>query len=369
MKSRILIFILILVQYSVSAQDFSSFYSYMLNRVNINPALAGNSTNIVGIMDYRSQYNGIPGGPRNLMFALHSPISVNQGAGVKVIQDTRGAFGVTRVDGMYSHRFFLSDSFSVRFGLSVGMISRHLNTSSIAATSNMFDLSDPTLSSPVYNYTRFISGFGMLVNYKQLEVGFSAPQIIENSNSIGQYLVGTLSYTYSLASSKIDLQPFMIYQNLPVTKNMLDVAMKVTWDKKVNFIGGYATNQTIKASAGLEFNGFGVAYMYEHPTGYRKELSNGTHEIMLTVSIHKKSKKASAVKMEKDLNSMIKYLDGLIEEDTNYTQGYIRSEIENITEQLNTMADENSEEAVQKMSGKMDKIHWQISILKSKYEL
>lgn len=369
MKFRILIFILIVSQYSVSAQDFSSFYSYMLNRVNINPALAGNTNAIEGIMDYRSQYNGIAGGPRNLMFALHSPIGPNQGAGMKVIQDSRGAFGVTRVDGMYSHRFYVDSNLSVRFGLSVGFISRHLNTSNIASASNMFDLSDPTLTSPVYNYTRFIAGFGMLVNYKQLEFGFSAPQIIENSNSIAQYLVGTVSYKYKFASSKLALQPFLIYQNLPVTKNLLDVAVRATWDEKLVFMGGYANNNTLKASVGLQFNGFGVAYMYEHPMGYRKQLSTGTHEIMINVSIQKKARKASSSKMTKDLNVLINSLEILKHEEVKYTKEFVQSELESANKELNRITDESTEVNLDKASDKLDKIESLIADIKIKYSL
>ncbi|WP_299250810.1 PorP/SprF family type IX secretion system membrane protein [uncultured Cytophaga sp.] len=370
MKIKFIIIILCFVQYNASAQDFSSFYSYLLNRVNVNPALAGNSSAVEGVMDYRSQYNGIAGGPRNLMFALHSPISANQGAGIKVIQDSRGAFGVTRVDGLYSHRFFLSDSnFSIRLGLSAGIISRHLNTSNIGNTSSMFDLSDPTLTSSAYNYTRFISGFGMLVNYKQLEFGFSAPQIIENSNSIGQYLVGTLSYKYKIASTRLDLQPLLIYQNLPITKNLLDVAVRATWDDKINFLVGYANNKTLKASFGLQFKGFGLAYMYEHPMGYRKELSNGTHEIMVNISIEKKMAKSSPTKMIKDLNALINYLKILKHEEAKYTQDFVKLELESVQKELYRITDQNTDKNIEKAFDKFDKIGLLIADIKTKYGL
>lgn len=357
------------MQYVASAQDFSSFYSYMLNRVNINSALVGSTNSVVALMDYRSQYNGIPGGPRNLMFCLHSPIGINQGAGLKVIQDSRGAFSVTRADAMYSHRVQLADSISIRFGLSVGFISRQLNTNGIGVGSNMFDLSDPTLSGSNYNYTRFISGFGMVLNLKQLEIGFSAPQIIQNSESIGQYLVGTLAYKYKFVNSKWDVQPFAIYQNLPVTKKLLDVAVRASWDSKLILMGGYANNNTLKASVGIQMSGFGVSYLYEHPTGYRKNLSNGTHEILLSVSIKRNPKRLTAVKMEKDLNAIMNYMNELMRDDANYSKDYIKSELERINKQLNEIMAENSEKNAGKVADKLDKIEEQINYLISKYKL
>ncbi len=59
------------------------------------------------------------------------------------------------------------------------ILNHQLNTSKIASQSNLFATDDLTIQSSSYNHSRFVAGFGMVVNYNQLELGFSAPQIIE----------------------------------------------------------------------------------------------------------------------------------------------------------------------------------------------
>ena len=199
MKNILLIIILTLALISsVIGQDLSSYYSYLINKFNVNPALIGNTQNYQGVLDSRSEMTGVDGAPKNLMFALHGPIYENQGLGVKVISDSRGVFNTSRFDATYSHRFFLQRAFYLRFGLSAGILKNRIESSSIQSKSRDFNFSDPTINSETLNDEQFLAGFGVVSEYKDWQFGFSSPHIVKNESPIDHSLVGLLSYNYKV---------------------------------------------------------------------------------------------------------------------------------------------------------------------------
>lgn len=353
---------------SSQAQDFGSFYSYMLNPFNINSAYSGDGDRIVANLNSRSQFTGVEGAPSNIMFGLHAPVFTDQGVGLKMISDTRGVFEVTRIDGMYSQRFNIDEETSIRFGLSVGLLNRSLDASNISGDAQQQVLADPTLSSGAFNSTHFVAGFGVLGNWKSLEIGMSAPHVIENASGFNQHLVFSLGYDYAIENTKWTVKPWAMYQNLPVTTNIFDVAVKGTWNDKVMTQLAYANNNRLKMALGFDLKGFGVAYMYEQQFGELKSLSNGAHEIMVTISIGRKTKRLGVTQLENDLDAMLEYIKSLQETDANHGKAFIISEVKKLHEQLNVLLDENTEKNAGKVSEKLIQIEEQIDLLIEKYK-
>lgn len=367
MKSIYTIILVAVLSIKGQAQEFSSFYSYLLNRVNVNSAYTGNNEDIQGVLNSRSQFTGVPGSPRNIMLAIHGPMFINQGVGLKVINDTRGVFDVTRVDGSYSHQFDMNEHTSLRLGMSVGFLSSKVNLSGLDNADEIMASGDPTLTSSGLNYTHFVSGFGMLFKHDGFELGFAAPHIIENGSEISQFLVSSFAYKYQIENSKWSLSPNIIYQNIPVTNNVLDGYLKTTWDNKVSVIVGVANNNRLKAGAGFDLKGFGLNYIYEQSTGDLKNLSNATHEIMMTISIQRKVKRLGSAQMEEDLDNLISKISEMADGD--YEKEFLREQIKVVHAELNKILEENTEKNVEKVAGKLDKIEEKINYLIKKYEL
>ena len=373
MKKILLILLACTALSSVWAQDLSSYYNYMLNKYNINSAYIGAGDSYMGAMNSRAQMTDVEGGPTNLMFALQGPLFKDQGLGLKVISDTRGIFNTTRTDAMYSHNFEVDSNMSFRLGLSAGVISRRITNKNLNTNATLFSEDDPTLSASDFNQTNFVAGFGFMVKWKELEVGFSAPHIVENASLFNQHFVGSLYYSYKPTNSKWNIQPWAMYQALPVSPDLFDVAVKGEWDEKVFVQVGYATNNSIKSAVGLSVKGFGLAYMYEHSTGNVKNLSASTHELMLTVSIKKKKKVTLEIEedesVETRLNNMIEYMSSLMEDETKYEKAFIQEEIKKIQRELNTILQENNEENAEDVAEKLGKIEEQIDFLIEKYNV
>lgn len=360
--------LVLLISSTTYGQDLSSYYSYIFNPININPAYSGNTDNIEGILDSRSQFTGVQGSPKNIMVGINSPVFVNQGAGVKLITDTRGIFEVTKADVLYSHKFMLQEDIYFRLGLSVGVLNRRLNPTNLSNSSALLETGDPTLNDNNYSYSRFVSGFGMLCDWKEIKVGFSAPHIIESATEIDQYMVGSVSYDYEI-DQKWAVKPAIIYQNIPVTANVLDVMVTGEWSKKLFVVLGYATNSRLKSGVGFNLRGFGISYLYEKSTGGLSSLSSNTHEIILNVSVKRKPKRFASTKMESDLDSMIDYMTGLLNDESSYGKDFIKSEIHKIYEQLDGILEENTDKNAGKVADKLHKVEEQINTLIERYKL
>jgi type IX secretion system PorP/SprF family membrane protein len=91
MKTRVLIFVLILTASASFAQQDAQFTQYMYNTININPAYAG-SRGVMSIFGlHRTQWVGLDGAPVTNAVSLNSPIGEsNVGIGLSAINDRIG---------------------------------------------------------------------------------------------------------------------------------------------------------------------------------------------------------------------------------------------------------------------------------------
>jgi type IX secretion system PorP/SprF family membrane protein len=368
-KQTLVLFILLLaLTTSLLGQEFSGFYSYVLNPANINPAYIGKTDKVQGVLVSRSQYADVIGSPKNIMAGISGPVFMNQAAGLRVINDIQGAFNLTRADFTYAQKFYMHDDSYIRFGLSMGLLNRTINVSDIQTNTDLFDEDDPTLNGDGYNFNRFVAGFGMLYEIDHLEIGFSAPHIVENANSINSFLVGMASYDYEI-NSDWAVKPTVIYQNIPNSKNKVDILAKGIWKQKISVILGYTNTSRLKGGLGVDLSGFGVSYLYGMTTGDLKSLSASTNELMITIAIQRKAKRFSSSKMDEELDHLIEYTTDLLEIGDKYGKDFITEEIEKIYVQLDEVIEENTNKNNDKLAFKIQKVEHQIMALVKKYNL
>lgn len=351
----------------VFSQDIANYYPYQINQFNAIAAFAGNEEKVVASLNSRTQYAGVKDGPKNLVFGLHAPIFENQGAGLRFINDTRGLFDVNKIDGIYTHRFFVKDDVYFRFGLNVGLVNRRINTGRIDKNSSI-DLNDASLSSNTFNTNRFASGFSMLSKIKDLKVGFAIPNLVENGVSMNSYMVGMLFYDYKI-NNDWKLTPWMSYQNIPVLKNVADVSAKIEWKKMIMAQVTYSNIKSVKGAVGFDLKGFGMSYMYEHYTGALTNLASSSHELAVIISFDRKTRNFKTAKYEKDLDVLISYMANLTNDKNDYDKGFIQSEIAKIRQELQKLMEVNSDKTSAKVERKLDVIEEHINNLIQKYSL
>lgn len=270
---------------SSNAQDLSmDYYSFLYNKFNINPAFCAKDDKLSAVLNVR-QKAGLSS--NNSMFGIKGILGDNQGLGVRVISDIRGAFQVLKADATYGYKLKVTEDQNVYFGLSAGLTSKSLNKSKIK-NYDQLDLSDPALETSNLKSNSFSTSAGLIYDYKAFEFSVSAPQLIESSQKISPTTIFIANYRFDLKND-ISLTPELFYFNLPVVKNYGGVQVKGEYKNMVWAQVGYQTNLAFNLAAGVKFNIFEVGYGYMSANNLMKNLSSGTHEVLLRIRIANKS--------------------------------------------------------------------------------
>lgn len=366
-KISTLLFILTVFSVGLTAQDLSNgYYNYILNRYNLNPAFAGNSGNISAILNTKTYMAGFSGAPRNTMFGLHAPLNNQQGLGARILSDTRGAYELTKYDATYSYQIQFDDESDLRFGISAGAIRRMLNPSAIS-NSELLDQTDPTLAGSYYDETNFIAGFGMLYDYQNIQLGFSAPHLVIGGEELSDYLVGTLSYKYQFENSDFAITPIVIYQNMPVLENRYDILLKGEYQEKVWAQVGYQSTDNLNFGVGFDFGPFGVGYSYEMNNSELSNVASNSNEVVIRLSFlpPKQKKRNELVEM---LDEYVERFDAMLnDQNNNFSRSAVMNEIKKIRVELANLEESNDKKTAKVVSKKLSRIEEQIIELEKKY--
>lgn len=366
MKKGLLIAAIAITSFSYGQELSHNYYNYIMNRFNLNPAIAGNNGNISAMLNTKTYLSGFNGAPRNTMFGLHAPISLNQGAGLRVVSDRRGGFEVDKYDAAYSYQIQLDDRQDLRFGISAGAITRKLNTSGIDNI-DLLNQNDPTLAGGYLNETNFIAGVGLVYDFDNLQVGLSAPHLIQGSEPISEFIVGSASYRYDFENSPISVTPTFIYQNIPTIENQFDVLLKGEYDEKVWAMAGYRSNNNLTFGLGFDLGPFGLGYAYEMSNSDLEMIGGGSHEIVIQVAFKSASQKRKTA-LVRTLDDYVARFDAMInDKDNKYNRAQVQTEIQSIRTELNKLEESNDKTTAKIVEKRLVTIEQQIIALEKKY--
>lgn len=283
--NKIIVGLIVLSALNSNAQDLSmDYYSFLYNKYNINPAFCAKEDKLSAVLNVR-QRSGLSS--NNSAFGIKGLLGDNQGLGARVISDTRGAFQVLKADATYGYKLKASNNQNVYFGLSAGLTSKSLNKSKIK-NYDQLDLSDPALETSNLKSNLFSAGAGLIYDFKAFEFSVSAPQLVESSQKISSNTIFIANYKFDL-SNDVSLTPELFYFNLPVVKNYGGIQVKGDYKNIVWAQMGYQTNSAFNLALGVKFNIFEVGYGYMAANNLMKNLSGGTHEVILKIRIANKS--------------------------------------------------------------------------------
>lgn len=268
----------------VQAQDLTmNYYSYVHNLYNINPAYCAIGHKLAGVLDVR-QKTGL--NETNAMLGLSGQLSENQGAGARLIADTRGPFQVLILDATYGYKLSLSENRSLYFGLSAGFNNKSINTSKIK-NYNDLDANDPVLNLTNFKSTSFMAGAGMIYEHKGFKAAISAPQLIATGQKSFNYITVMVGNIFKVNKS-IDLTPTLFYFNTPIVKDVVSLQVKGEYSQKVWLQLGYQTNSLFNACVGYNLGNLGIAYNYWTSNKLSNVQTSGTHEVILTLRVGKR---------------------------------------------------------------------------------
>ncbi len=291
MKKIFTIILIVIVGFSVSAQQDAMFTHYMFNTLEVNPAYAGSrdALTITGL--HRSQWVSFPGAPKTQTLTLHTPI-LNQKAGIgfSIINDRIGPVNTTSFYADFAYRMKVSKKATLAFGLKGGMN---------LMTHNMTDLKTDEASDPAFMHnvqSKMLPnfGFGMYYYTDRFYAGVAIPKLLEND-----FAANTTEGSTNLASEQrhyfvilgtvftltdeIKLKPtgFLKVTNAAPIEG--DITATFIFRERFWLGGMFRTGDAVGLLAGINITeqlalGYSFDWSYLNTTA---KYNGGSHEIML----------------------------------------------------------------------------------------
>ncbi|MCX8482471.1 MAG: type IX secretion system membrane protein PorP/SprF [Crocinitomicaceae bacterium] len=293
MRTRLLIFAMMLVGMVSYSQQDAQYTQYMYNTINVNPAYAG-SRGVMSIFGlHRTQWVGLDGAPVTNAFSVNSPIeNTNLGVGLSFVNDRIGPTVENTISTDISYTIPVSETYKLSFG--------------IKGTANLFSFdreklniqnqADPLLQSLSNNFSPNV-GAGAYFHSDKSYLGLSVPNFFQtkryNDNDyavykerMNAYLIG--GYVFDL-SPNLKFKPAFLGKMVQGAPLQLDVSGNFLINDK--FVLGAAWRWSAAASlmAGFQVSdGLYIGYGYDLDTTKLAHYNSGSHEIFLRYELFKR---------------------------------------------------------------------------------
>ena len=231
MRTKILIFALMLTCYFGFAQQDAQFTQYMYNTININPAYAG-SRGVMSIFGlHRTQWVGLDGAPTTNAFSVNTPINnSNLGLGVSLVNDKIGPTSDNTLSADLSYTVPMNEEYKLSFGVKASGNIFNLDTEKL----NPADV-DPSLQ----NFNNEFSvnfGAGVYLHSDKLYLGLSVPNFLQdtkyNDNDIAVFQE-RMNF-YFIGGYVFDVSPSIKFKPAVLTKLVTGAPLQV--DASANFL-------------------------------------------------------------------------------------------------------------------------------------
>ncbi|MCZ8168453.1 MAG: type IX secretion system membrane protein PorP/SprF [Flavobacterium sp.] len=293
MKTRILIFGMLLSGWMSFAQQDAQYTQYMYNTININPAYAGSR----GVMSFfglhRTQWVGLDGAPVTNAFSMNTPIEfTNLGLGLSFVNDRIGPTSENTISADVSYSVQTSENYKLSFG--------------VKATGNLFNLdvtrltyqnpNDPLLQNLNNNFSMNV-GAGVYFHSDKSYVGLSVPNFFEtkryDDNDVAVYkermnfyLIG--GYVFDL-SPNLKFKPAFLSKVVEGAPFQLDVSGNFLIQEKLTLGAAWRWGAAMSAMVGFQItDGLFAGYAYDLETTRLANYNSGSHEIFLRFELFRR---------------------------------------------------------------------------------
>lgn len=296
MRTKILIFALMLTCYTGFAQQDAQYTQYMYNTININPAYAG-SRGVMSIFGlHRTQWVGLDGAPTTNAFSINTPINnSNLGLGVSFVNDKIGPTSDNTISADLSYTIQTSEEFKLSFGIKASGNLFNLDVNRL----NPADANDPNLQ----NFDNDFSpnfGAGIYLHSDKMYFGLSVPNFLQDSkyNDNEVAVFQERMNFYAIGGYVFDISPSVKFKPAFLTKVVTGSPLQV--DASANFLffdklmlgAAYRWDAAVSALAGFQVtDGLFIGYSYDRETTELRNYNSGSHEVFLRFELFNKVSK------------------------------------------------------------------------------
>jgi type IX secretion system PorP/SprF family membrane protein len=293
MRTKILIFALMLMSFVSYSQQDAQYTQYMYNTINVNPGYAG-SRGVMSIFGlHRTQWVGLDGAPVTNAFSINSPIeNTNLGVGLSFVNDRIGPTVENTISADLSYTIQTSERYKLSFG--------------VKATGNLFNLdvtklnpqnaSDPLLQNLNSKFSPNI-GAGVYLHSDQSYLGLSVPNFFETKRysdndvavykeRLNMYLIG--GHVFDL-SDNLKFKPAFLGKMVQGAPLQLDVSGNFLINDKFVLGAAWRWSAAMSFMAGFQVSdGLYIGYGYDLETTHLANYNSGSHEVFLRFELFKR---------------------------------------------------------------------------------
>jgi type IX secretion system PorP/SprF family membrane protein len=296
MRTKILIFALMLTSYAGFAQQDAQYTQYMYNTININPAYAG-SRGVMSVFGlHRTQWVGLDGAPTTNTFSFNTPINnSNLGVGFSLVNDRIGPTSDNTISADISYTIPMNEVYKLSFGVKASGNIFNLDTDKLDPA----QANDPNLQ----NFNNEFSpnfGAGVYLHSDKLYLGLSVPNFLQdskyNDNEVAVfqermnfYFIG--GYVFDLSQS-IKFKPAILTKMVTGAPLQVDASANFLFFDKFMLGGAYRWDAAVSALAGFQVtDGLFIGYSYDMETTQLRRYNSGSHEVFLRFELFNKVSK------------------------------------------------------------------------------
>lgn len=294
---------ILLCSLKLQAQEEIRFSNFKYNRLFYNPAYAGSSGFMEGVLAYRNQWVGIEGSPETASVSFQAPINyTNSGVGVVAYRNQFGIQSDVAIFLNYAYHIQISHEGKLGMGLQAGFINKQINWAEL-------DFYDPNISSnlqqsdnivPDKNISTWVPNFGVGFYYYTPDYYFSLsiPRLLSNDQPSTEGITNNVSFDskslfYYLGAGatlpinrEIDFSPSVLFVGSHKTSNLINVNLDFMHDSGVSVGAGYRSDGTWAGLLGYQLSQkLRFSYSYEKSFGNYPTKGYTNHEIILNYNL------------------------------------------------------------------------------------
>lgn len=262
-----------------------------INGYNNNPAYAGYNNCLTINLQGKKQWLNVPNAPTNAHFQLTNRFGRQIGFGLQANYWSAALLSNVQSSATIAWHIPLGKEFRLGIGANIGYSQISLNSQDVITFQN-----DATLNQK-QNAGNLFADAGILLHGKKLQIGIASPTVYnlrlgDDLNYLPErYIVANAQYQISFGDN-FSLTPIAIYRSLPSSGYLVDGMLRAEIKSRLGLAAGYRTNSGLLASIDIKLSDkIKFAYAYDAGLQNLSGISNGSHEIMLGISICKADNK------------------------------------------------------------------------------
>lgn len=262
---------------------------YFTNQYLVNPAFAGQGSEIKINSALRKLWSGVPGSP--ITQSITADYGFNKvGIGLNIYNEKAGLLKQTRIVGSYAYHLPLTEEETLHFGISMGLMNQRLEATDIHGNPN-----DPMVG--LYNERKtYLDGdFGIAYTSNKLSIQASIPNLKStmqkdvNKQADVSIFYSAICYKFHLGEvlDGMDLEPKLAYRGVKGFDNIWDAGAQLEMsNNQVFLLGLYHSTQNTTFGLGMNFKKkYLISGMYTSQTSALSAYTNGSFELNLRLNL------------------------------------------------------------------------------------